>query len=114
MTRDDLVKEALTRLGALPAGQEAANEDYDYVDDRIPAILDDLSQRDVIAISVTDIPDAAFMHTAAVVAYQCKGYFGVVGAEADELRKDSLLAERQLKYFSRGTAQDKPVRATYF
>jgi hypothetical protein len=114
MTRDDLVNEALTRLGALPAGQAPEDEDFDYVNDRVPVVLDDLAERGVVAVSPSDIPDAAFLHIAAVLAYQCRGYFGVVGQEAAELLAGSELAERKLRYFSRGVAQDKPVRAEYF
>lgn len=113
-TRAQLVNETLTRLGALPAGQEAAPEDYAYVDGQVEPVLDDLSQRNVAVATPGGVPDAAYLHIAAVLAYHCRGYFGVVGQEAAELRNDSVLAERNLKFFSRGTTQNKPVEATYF
>jgi hypothetical protein len=114
MTRDDLVNEALTRLGALPAGQSADAEDFDYVNDRVEGVLDDLAQRDVFAATVSDIPDAAFLHLAAVLANRCKGYFGVVGQESVGMTTDAEVAEQKLRLLVRRTTQNRPVKAVYF
>lgn len=113
-TRAELVNEALTLLGANPAGQEASAEDYDHVDDKVEPVLEDLAGRGVFVASVTDIPDAAFVHLAAVLAYQCRGYFGVIGQETADLATARAVAERDLKFLNRSSTQNKPVRSTYF
>lgn len=114
MNRAELINETLTRLGALPAGQEAAAEDYDYVEGRVEPVLADLSEREIAVVDPDDINDSAFMHVAAILAFHCKGYFGVVGQEAAQLLADNETAERKLRFYSRGKAINKPVRAEYF
>ena len=113
-TREELVNEALTILGANPAGQEPSNEDYDHVDGKVEVVLDDLGNRSVAVVSPSDVPDGAFMHLAAILAYHSRGYFGVVGQEAADLREGAVLAERQLRLHSRSSTMSRPVRAEYY
>lgn len=113
-TRAELINEALTLLGALPAGQEPSAEDYWHVDGKVEPVLEDLAERGVSAASDTDISDAAFLHLAAVLAYHCRGYFGVVGEEAAGLAQARLMAERDLRFMNRSSPGSQPVRATYF
>jgi hypothetical protein len=113
-TRAELVNEALTILGANPAGQEPSSEDYAHVDGKVEPVLDDLAARGVTVSSPSDIADEAFTYLAAVLAYHSSGYFGVVGAEKADLQTALMLAERQLRLQSRRTTLYKPVRAEYF
>jgi hypothetical protein len=113
-SREELVNDALTRLGALPAGQTAAPEDYAYVDGQVEPVISDLALRNVTVSQEDDIDDANFLHIAAVLAFHCRGWFGVVGQEATDLRNDALLAERNLKFINRATTQNQPVKAVYY
>ena len=113
-TREELVNEALTILGANPAGQEPSAEDYAHVDGKVEPVLDDLAARGVTVSSPSDIADEAFTHLASVLAYHSRGYFGVVGGESEALQSAMLLAERQLRMQSRRTTLYNPVRAEYY
>lgn len=113
-TRAELVDEALTRLGALSAGQEPGAEDYAYADGKVEPMLADLAARDITYASPSSIPDEAFDHLGAVLAWRCKDYFGVVGDEASTLGQTAQLAERNLQYLSRGKTTRQRVQADYF
>jgi hypothetical protein len=113
-TRAELVDEALTRLGALSAGQEPGAEDYAYVDGKVEPMLSDLAARDIAYASPSSIPDEAFDHLGAVLAYRAKDYFGVVGDEAASMLQSASLAERNLQFLSRGRTTRQRVQAEYF
>jgi hypothetical protein len=113
-TRSDLVNEALTRLGALPSGQEPSAEDYAEVNSKVDPVVEDLAARNIAAVAPDAISEGEFLHVSAVLAYHSKGYFGVVGAEAENLRIVAQLAERHLKFYNRGSALSTSFERDYF
>jgi hypothetical protein len=113
-TRAELVNEALTRLGGKAAGQDASTEDYDYVDDQVEPVLDDLASREISVAAPSDIPNDQFLHLAAVLAFHACDYFGVVGEEYAKLERKRLQAEKDLKFLTRGTTLYGPVEVDYY
>jgi hypothetical protein len=113
-TRADLVNEALTRLGGKPAGQDATNEDYAYVDGQVEPVLEDLSERGIATASPSDIADGVFNHIAAVLAFQCCDYFGVVGEEYAKLERKAIKGERDARYYLRGQTLYEPVEVDFY
>jgi hypothetical protein len=113
-SRADLVNEALVRCGGKPSGQDASNEDYAYVDGQVEPVLEDLAERGIAAVSPSDIADGLFNHIAAVLAFQCCDYFGVVGEEYTKLEHKSIKGERDARYYLRGQTLYEPVEVDYF
>jgi hypothetical protein len=112
--RADLVNEALVRLGGKASGQDASNEDYAYVDGQIDPVLEDLAERNIAIAHPDDIQDGVFNHIAAVLAFQCSDYFGVVGEEFTKLRDKAIKGERDARYYLRGQTLYGPVETDYF
>jgi hypothetical protein len=113
-TRAELVNEALTILGGLPAGQEAEPEDYDHVNDKVPSVLDHLSRNDIAVVSTSGIGEAEFLHVAAVLAYFSRGYFGITGQEGAELLAARLQAENDLRDLNADDTLNETVEYEFF
>jgi hypothetical protein len=113
-SRADLVNEALVRLGGKPSGQDPAAEEYAYVDGQVEPVLEDLAERNIAVANPTDIADGVFNHIAAVLAFQCCDYFGVVGEEYTKLEHKAIKGERDARYYLRGQTLYDPVEVDYF
>jgi S-adenosylmethionine synthetase len=111
--RADLVNEALVRLSGKASGQDASNEDYAYVDGQVDPVLEDLAERNVAVVHPDDIPDGLYNHIAAVLAFQCSEYFGVVGDEYTKLEHKAIKGERDARYYLRGQTLYGPVEVDY-
>jgi hypothetical protein len=112
--RADLVNEALVRIGMKPSGQDASAEDYAYVDGQVEPVLEDLAERSVYVGNPEDIPNGVFNHIAAVLAFQCCDYAGVVGEEYTKLEHKAIKGERDARYYLRGETLYGPVEVDYF
>src|SRR5918993_2949898 len=113
-TRAELVNEALTMLGGLPAGQEATPEDYNHVNDKVPSVVDHLARNNIAVVSSSNIGEAEFLHVAAVLAYFSRGWFGITAAEGQELLAGRLQAEKDLRMLNAGTTLHEAVESEYF
>lgn len=97
-TRADLVLEVLGNLGVLAAGQTAATEDTDRVDDKLPSLIAEFAGREIVYVpNLEQIPLPWFTALAAMVAYECRDAFGVTGEDAQMLQQkndDSIVKFR--------------------
>lgn len=76
-TRQDLVTEALANIGVLAAGQPVDPEDYNYVDEKLDAIMRMLSALQVVTITdLNNIRGEFFSPLADIVAGECCTKFG--------------------------------------
>jgi hypothetical protein len=113
-TRADLVNEALVRLGGKASGQDASNEDYAYVDGQVEPVLEDLAERNIAVATPSDIADGVFNHIAAVLAFQCCDYFGIIGEEYTKLEHKAIKGERDARYYLRGQTLYEPAKVDYY
>jgi hypothetical protein len=113
-TRADLVNEALVRIGMKPSGQDASAEDYAYVDSQVEPVLEDLAERNISVANPSDIPNGIFNHIAAVLAWQCCDYAGIVGEEYTKLERKAIKGERDARYYLRGQTLYGPVEVDYY
>jgi hypothetical protein len=69
-TRNELVLRALANLGALPAGQQASEEEYDQVDALVLPVVESLQARNIYFVAdATAIPDEAFIELGHCLAW---------------------------------------------
>jgi hypothetical protein len=92
-TRIELVNRALSELGVVGAGQTAAAEDFEVIDQAVPPVMGDLATRDIWVWGDPDAyDDDAFDHLAVLLANARARAFG---APPDEQKR--LLAEARLR-----------------
>lgn len=76
----DLINETLANLGVLSAGQPTDPEDYNYVQEKLDAIVRKLAGLDIVYIAdINNIPGAFFADLADIVAGECASKFGQSG-----------------------------------
>ena len=76
-TSVDLVTEALANLQVLAAGQPVDVEDFNYVNEKLDAIMRKLAALEIVYVSdVNNIPGAWFADLADIVAGECTSKFG--------------------------------------
>ena len=114
-TRADLVLEALENLGGVGVGQTAGAEELGRIDEKIPSIVSTLAGTRVFYLADLDnIPDAAFAPLAMVVAYECRGKFGVTGDELAALQADNERSIATLRQIRTQSPSYLPARGQYF
>lgn len=112
--RADLVGEALKNLGVLAAGDTPENEDFEYVDEKVDATIEELSALEVARVQDLDqIPLPWFNPLAAYLANSCKLKFSVSAEKAQVLDQEAATALRKLKLMNRSTATYEPLRVAY-
>jgi hypothetical protein len=90
-TAQDLVTEALANLGVLSAGQATDPEDYNYVYEKLDAILRELAGLEIAYVSdVNNIPGVWFSALADIVAGECVSKFGLSADDAMQLKQTGL------------------------
>lgn len=90
-TRQDLITEALAKIGALSPGQPIDPEDSNYVNNSVPAILSLLNGLEIVDIpDIDSIPDIYFISLAAIVAGECATKFGVTAEDYVVLKNAGL------------------------
>jgi hypothetical protein len=105
----DLVTEALANLGVLSAGQPTDPEDFNYVNEKLDAIMRELAGLEIVFVSdVNNIPGVWFSSLADIVAGECTSKFGLTGDDATMLKQLGLgvppgsgAAAQKLKLMSR-------------
>lgn len=125
-TQADLINEALANLGVLSAGQPTDPEDYNYVAEKLDAIMRKLAGLEVVFIADTNnIPGAFFSDLADIVAGETATKFGVTGAALADLVNKGLGGEagvpvgggsaaRSLKQMQRARPTGEVLRVEYF
>lgn len=109
-TREQLVSLALQHLGVKQAGQPYYPEDYQVVDLLVPAVLDDLAERNIFTWGDPDqLPDSAAIHLAVCLANTDARPFG---KEPDEAKR--LLAESRLRELKQVILSGQPQQTEYF
>lgn len=95
-SREQLVNRALLELGVVGAGQTAAAEDYQVIDQAVEPVMSDLATRDIWQWGNPDEYDEdAFEHLAVLLANAKARPFGVEPSEETRLRAEGRL--RQLR-----------------
>jgi hypothetical protein len=122
----DLINEALANLGVLSAGQPTDPEDYNYVAEKLDAILRKLAALEIVFIAdPNNIPGAFFSDLADIVAGETATKFGVTGAALADLVNRGLggeagvpvgggAAARSLKQMQRARPTYEVLRVEYF
>lgn len=129
-TQADLINEALANLGVLSAGQPTDPEDYNYVGEKLDAIVRKLAGLEIVFVPDTNnIPGAWFSDLADIVAGECATKFGVTGAALADLVNKGLggatgaagpvpvgggSAARSLKQMQRARPTGEVLRVEYF
>jgi hypothetical protein len=121
-TSADLINEALANLGVLSAGQITDPEDYNYVLEKLDAIMRKLSALDIVNVSdVNNIPGAWFSDLADIVAGECATKFGATPDDVTKLVGRGLgdppgtgSAAKSLKQQLRGKPTFERLRVEYF
>jgi hypothetical protein len=79
-TEQQLITEVLANLGVLAAGQIIDVEDYNYVDEKLQAIIRKLAELEIVYIADTNnIYGAYYSDLADIVAGECCTKFGSTG-----------------------------------
>lgn len=109
-SRQQLILRALQELKVVGAGQSAAAEDAEVIDDEIEPVMADLAARDIWQWGDGDrIADEAFVHLARILANSRAGEFGM---QSDENVR--FAAEARLRQISRAQLSGQPQTADYF
>lgn len=126
----DLINEALANLGVLSAGQPTDPEDYNYVSEKLDAIVRKLAGLEVVFVpDINNIPGAWFSDLADIVAGECASKFGATGQNLADLVNKGLggatgaagpvrvgagAAAMSLKQMMRGRPTGEVLRVEYF
>jgi hypothetical protein len=129
-TQADLINEALANLGVLSAGQPTDPEDYNYVQEKLDAIMRQLAGLEIVFVpDVNNIPGAWFSNLADIVAGECAKKFGQTGQDLAETVNKGLggaigpaglvevgagAAAKSLKQMQRGRPTGEVLRVEYF
>ena len=129
-TSADLINEALANLGVLSAGQPTDPEDYNYVQEKLDAIVRKIAGLEIIYVpDINNIPGAWFSDLADIVAGECASKFGVSGPALADLVNKGLggatgvagpvrigggAAAMSLKQIMRGRYTGEVLRVDYF
>ena len=109
-TSIDLVTEALANLQVLAAGQPVDVEDFQYVNEKLDAIMRKLAALEIVYVAdVNNIPGAWFADLADIVAGECVSKFGSTPEDSATLVQRGLgvppgtgAAAQSLKQMLRG------------
>ncbi len=109
-TREDLVTRALSKLGAIGAGQTPSAEDAAVVDGVVEPVMDDLASRGIYSWGDPDeLDDDAFEHLAQVLSVAVARDFGL---PSDEMAR--LAAESRLRQLNPTVLSGQPQTTEYY
>lgn len=110
-TRAELVTATLEELQIIGVNETASAEDSQAVLDRMDSVFADLGARNVVLQNIaSDIPDEAFDHLAAILAWRLASRFGQGGNAALMARSgEAEAALRTISRINRGTRQELRV-----
>lgn len=127
-TVNDLISEALAKLGVLSSGQPVDPEDYNYVLTAYDGILRKLAGLEIVTLSSFDtsaVPGAWFLDLASIVAGETCSKFGYTGQDRTDMMNAGLgdgvsvpigggAAALSLKQMTRLKPTLQQLQATYF
>jgi len=114
-TRAELVLDVLERLGVAAAGQTVEIEDSNRVNSKLLGLMAEVARREIVYIAdIEAIPEEWFNSLAAMVAFECRGAFGVAGEEEDKLRIQSDDGIGKLKVMNSGRPTYERLVVEYF
>lgn len=127
-TVNDLISEALAKLGVLSSGQPVDPEDYNYVLTAYDGILRKLAGLEIVTLSSFDtsaVPGAWFLDLASIVAGETCAKFGYTGQDRTDMMNAGLgdgvsvpigggAAALSLKQMNRLKPTLQQLQATYF
>lgn len=121
-TSQDLITETLANLGVLSAGQPVDAEDFNYVQEKLDAIVRKLAALEIVYIpDINNIPGAYFSDLADIVAGECATKFGATPDDYVKLVKQGLgqppgsgNAAMSLKQMNRGRPTGEVLPTEYF
>lgn len=121
-TTVDLVTEALANLGVLSAGQPTDPEDFNYVAEKLDAIIRFLAGLEIVYIAdANNIPGVFFSPLADIVASECATKFGITGQDLADITSKGMgkppgtgAACLALKQIGRGRPTYETLQADFF
>lgn len=121
-TTVDLVTEVLANLGVLSSGEPTAPEDFNYVAEKLDAIIRLLAGLEIVYIAdQNNIPGMLFSPLADCVTSECATKFGVTGPELADLTKKGMgippgtgAGCMALKQIARGRATYEILQSDFF
>jgi hypothetical protein len=127
-TVNDLIDEALAKLGVKSAGQPTDPEDYNYVFSAYDGILRKLAGLEIITLSSYDtssVPGAWFLDLASIIAGEVCQKFSYTGQDRTDMMNAGLgdgvtveigggAAAKSLKQITRLKPTLEPLKADYF
>lgn len=129
-TQADLINEVLANLGVLSAGQPTDPEDYNYVAEKLDAIMRKLGGLEIVFVpDINNVPGAWFADLADIVAGECATKFGFTGQALADMVNRGLggetgaagpvpvgggAAARSLKQMQRGRPTGEVLRVEFF
>jgi hypothetical protein len=109
-TSDQIVTNALTRIGAASVGQTPSDEDMAVCKARLEEILADFAERGVVYVGdVDEVPLSVALHLEHALAVHLSD-FGPLPSDLPPLSS----TESRLRQISSVAASREPVRADYF
>lgn len=112
-TRVDIANRVLKILRKLIAGEAAAVEDMQDVDDLIDPLVANLATRGVVYIgNVNEIEDEVFEPFCRRLAWDARVSFGVGSDKIPECQPS--VTEGELRALGAGTMTNEPIRAQYY
>ena len=116
--RDDLITHILEELKVAPAGQPAADTEYEAVDEHLDGILNELAARDIVGVGNTDQIDITIMEALAQsVARRVANLFSIPDQEVDQMMKPEehpFSPENRLRSITRSRPLYNPATPDYF
>jgi hypothetical protein len=122
-----LINEALARLGVLSVGQPTDPEDFSYVQSLVDPTLRKLNQLDIVPVAdQSNIPGAWFTDLADILAGEACTKFGAtpqdqislitkgLGGPPSQVPQGAGAAALSLKQQLRGRPTYEPVKVAYF
>jgi hypothetical protein len=110
--RQDLIYRALRNLGALPAGQAPAAEEYQSMSDLVDSVLAELEAKDIIYIASADaIEDEHFLSLGHILAWKAAPEFGAGSDQA--LAALAVVAEQDLKTMDNKDVRERHLRTMW-
>lgn len=111
-TQTDLRNTALEKLGVLAAGEIASAEDAALVDERAGYIHEELIDNGLVAFALSDIPSAALLPMADVLAWECWEAFNGDDGAQQAMTRASAGRARLARQAQR--TEETPTQAEYF
>ena len=110
-TESDLITKILEKLGVVPEGQAANQEDIARVEGNLQSVIDELAAREILFVpDINSIPNEWFLSLAKICAYELRNEFGITGEFEATLRNGNDEAIGNIKVMTRGRPTYEPLK----